>query len=112
MKKWAAGEGLELATDEAIFESPRVQGDGRGRSGRSTRRAFKGYERVKRIALIAEDFTTQNGMLTPSLKLKRRVAPGTIQRAISMLSMPKRRRRTNRPQRPPNAGPTSATRRR
>jgi long-chain acyl-CoA synthetase len=28
---------------------------------------------VKRITLTAEDFTTQNGLLTPSLKVKRRV---------------------------------------
>jgi len=33
---------------------------------------FKGYERVKQFALIEEEFTTDNGMLTPSLKLKRR----------------------------------------
>ena len=33
---------------------------------------FKGYERVRDFALIAEEFTTANGMLTPSLKLKRR----------------------------------------
>jgi long-chain acyl-CoA synthetase len=34
---------------------------------------FKGYERVKEFAFLAEEFTTANGMLTPSLKLKRRV---------------------------------------
>ncbi len=33
---------------------------------------FKGFESVNGFALIAEDFTTDNGMLTPSLKLKRR----------------------------------------
>jgi long-chain acyl-CoA synthetase len=33
---------------------------------------FKGFESVKDFALIADDFTTDNGMLTPSLKLKRR----------------------------------------
>jgi len=35
-------------------------------------KGFKGYERIQRFALIPEDFTTNNGMLTPSLKLKRR----------------------------------------
>ncbi len=33
---------------------------------------FKGYERIREFALIEEEFTTANGMLTPSLKLKRR----------------------------------------
>jgi long-chain acyl-CoA synthetase len=33
---------------------------------------FKGFESVQDFALISEDFTTDNGMLTPSLKLKRR----------------------------------------
>ena len=34
--------------------------------------AFKGFESIQDFALIADDFTTDNGMLTPSLKLKRR----------------------------------------
>jgi long-chain acyl-CoA synthetase len=32
----------------------------------------KGFEAVRDFALIEDDFTTDNGMLTPSLKLKRR----------------------------------------
>jgi len=32
---------------------------------------FKGYEKIQRFALLEEDFTQQNGMLTPSLKLRR-----------------------------------------
>jgi long-chain acyl-CoA synthetase len=33
---------------------------------------FKGFEEVRDFALVSEDFTTENGMLTASLKLKRR----------------------------------------
>lgn len=33
---------------------------------------FKGYERPKEFALITEEFSTENEMLTPSLKVKRR----------------------------------------
>ncbi len=33
---------------------------------------FKGFERVKEFALIPDEFTTDNDMLTPTLKLKRR----------------------------------------
>lgn len=33
---------------------------------------FKGFEGVKDFALVAEDFSTENGLLTPSLKVKRR----------------------------------------
>lgn len=34
---------------------------------------FKQYEKCKRFAIGDEDFTTENGMLTPTLKLKRRI---------------------------------------
>ena len=33
---------------------------------------FKGYERPKRLLDVLEDFTVENGVLTPSLKIKRR----------------------------------------
>ena len=34
---------------------------------------FKQFEKVRKVKLIIEDFTTENDMLTPSMKLKRRV---------------------------------------
>jgi long-chain acyl-CoA synthetase len=33
---------------------------------------FKGYEKPRDFALVREDFTVDNGLLTPTLKLKRR----------------------------------------
>lgn len=35
--------------------------------------AVKGYERISRYLILDEDFTTDNGMLTPTLKVKRPV---------------------------------------
>ena len=36
-------------------------------------RAAAALERVQNFVLVLEDFTTENGMLTPTLKVKRRV---------------------------------------
>jgi long-chain acyl-CoA synthetase len=46
---------------------------------------FKGFEGVKDFALIADDFTTENGMLTPSMKLKRRKVVETYGNLIAQL---------------------------
>jgi long-chain acyl-CoA synthetase len=48
-------------------------------------KAFKGFEEVRDFALIAQDFTTDNGMLTPSLKLKRRKVMETYGKVIDDL---------------------------
>lgn len=34
--------------------------------------SFKGYERPRKFVITLEDFTTENGLLTPTMKLKRR----------------------------------------
>jgi long-chain acyl-CoA synthetase len=70
VQKWAgaqgiAGEGEKLLEDARVKEMLQAEVD----KASST---FKGFERIKKITLSAEDFTTQNGMLTPSLKVKRR----------------------------------------
>ena len=33
---------------------------------------FRGYERIRAFALLPESFSTDNGMLTPTLKVRRR----------------------------------------
>ena len=38
----------------------------------SLSRGIRGFEKIKKFALISEEFTTDNGLLTPTLKLKRR----------------------------------------
>ncbi len=46
---------------------------------------FKGYEKARKLFIGDEDFTTENGMLTPTLKLKRRVVLQRYNEAIESL---------------------------
>lgn len=71
LKEWAQGEGISAADPEALIKEPKVIAKMRAEID-ETSKGFKGYERIEKFALIVEDFTTANGMLTPSLKLKRR----------------------------------------
>ena len=80
---WAGEKGLtrepaELAKSSEVYaliegEIDRLSAD------------FKGYERIRNFHVGEEDFTTDNGMLTPTLKLKRRVVQKRYGDAIESL---------------------------
>ena len=58
--------GLELldhATIQALFED-QIQ---------KNSASFKGFEIPKRFKLLAEEWTVENGLLTPTMKLKRTI---------------------------------------
>ncbi|MBX3229917.1 MAG: long-chain fatty acid--CoA ligase [Labilithrix sp.] len=71
LKKWASDNGLGESDPDKLLAHTKVRGlmkkeiDTYGEK-------FKGFEGVKDFALIGDDFTTENGLLTPSLKVKRR----------------------------------------
>jgi long-chain acyl-CoA synthetase len=65
---WARDQGVELAAPE---QNPKVVALIEAELAARAKR-FKSYERPKRFVLTKQDFTTENGMLTPTLKLKRR----------------------------------------
>lgn len=69
VQDWAADQGIELPEDPASHPAliERIEAEIKEHSA-----SFKGYERPKEIVLVMEDFTTENGMLTPTMKLKRR----------------------------------------
>jgi len=73
LKAWAEESGIATDDDQALVENHQVK-DHMMSEVDKVAAGFKGFERVKKITLAAEDFTTENGLLTPSLKLKRRVA--------------------------------------
>ena len=72
LKKWAEGQGLGSESPEALLKNSRVNELVMGEIEKYSAE-FKGFEKIKKISLTAEDFTTQNDMITPSLKVKRRV---------------------------------------
>jgi len=47
--------------------------------------SFKSYERPEKFVLVSEDFTVDNGMLTPTLKVKRRSVLARYQKQLEAL---------------------------
>ncbi|WP_437669978.1 AMP-dependent synthetase/ligase [Sorangium sp. So ce131] len=68
---WAQGKGLSFDGSGAMLKDPRVVAHVQEEVDKISSE-FKGFEKIKKIALAAEDFTAESGMLTPTLKLKRR----------------------------------------
>lgn len=70
IEKWAKSSGIKGDYDAVLKHdktSRLMQGELEEHS-----KSFKGYERPKGFALIAEEFTVDNGMLTPKMSVKRR----------------------------------------
>ncbi len=68
LKAWAAENGVELA---GAAESPALKAALQGELEKYSK-DFKGFERPRDFIVVTEDFSTENDMLTPTLKLKRR----------------------------------------
>jgi long-chain acyl-CoA synthetase len=43
------------------------------------------FEKLKRVLLVAEEFSAENGVLTPTMKLRRRVVEERYRRQIDEL---------------------------
>lgn len=72
VRQWAEREGVSLPADNAkMLEDAKVRELFKGEIAKYGSR-FKGFEAVQDFALIDEDFTAENGLMTPSLKVKRR----------------------------------------
>jgi long-chain acyl-CoA synthetase len=83
LKAWASEQGISGGAD-ALLTDPRAVAKVQSEVDKYGAE-FKGFERVKRITLLGEDFTLDNGMLTPSLKVKRRVVLQRYQGALDAL---------------------------
>jgi long-chain acyl-CoA synthetase len=71
LTRWAKSQGIDTSDDDKLIKDSQVLEKFRTELDLASK-GFKGYERIQKFALILEDFTTANGMLTPKMSLKRR----------------------------------------
>jgi long-chain acyl-CoA synthetase len=71
LKAWAQAKGITTSSTEELTRRPEVT-ELLKEEIRTLGADFKGFERPEKFVVATEDFTTDNGMLTPSLKVKRR----------------------------------------
>lgn len=71
VKEWGKSNGVAESNVDALLAHPKVRALFTSEIERYGAQ-FKGFEEIRDFALISEDFTTENGLLTPSLKVKRR----------------------------------------
>jgi len=84
LTKWADDEGIDASDPVALLEQDKTvelikTEINRGQS------SMKHYERVRDFVLSNEELTPENGMLTPSLKIKRRTVMAKYGDAIAAL---------------------------
>ena len=71
VKDWAKSQGMGDKKIDDLLADTKVRTKIKEELEKLSRE-FKGYERIRNFALISEDFTQENGMLTPKLSVKRR----------------------------------------
>lgn len=84
LEPWAAEHGIATADREALVRDPRVmellEAETLGRL-----EEFARFEQPKKIAVLTEEFTIEDGTLTPTLKVKRRVVEDRFRHAIEKI---------------------------
>ena len=72
LKNWAKERSLAHDDPPALYKLPDVMAKIE-REVMVTLRDLAGYQMPKKVVIVEEDFTVENGALTPSLKVKRHV---------------------------------------
>jgi long-chain acyl-CoA synthetase len=72
LEDWATGQGIAIQDRKALVKEPKVVAQYRGIVDK-VNGTLAPFEGIKRIAVVAEEWSVEDGELTPSMKLKRRV---------------------------------------
>ena len=84
LKNWAKLHDIEYTTNEEMVKHPRV----RSRIGEEIKKFnahFGDTEKIKKFELVPDEWTVKNGLLTPTLKIKRNKVAERYQAEIDSL---------------------------
>ena len=84
LEQWAGEQGIAFASREALIRDPRVI-EAYDKIVADANQELAQFETLKRVLLVADDFTVDKGDLTPSLKLKRRVIEQKYKKQIDAM---------------------------
>lgn len=84
LRAWAKQQAVETTDKRELIADKRTVDMIRAEVSRLTRE-LADYEKVKRVALLAEEFTIDGGELTPTLKVRRRVVEQKYEKVIESL---------------------------
>jgi long-chain acyl-CoA synthetase len=72
LEPWAAENDVSFSSRAELIASPKVQALYEGMVEEINKNLAR-FEKLKRVLLVPEEFTAENGALTPTMKLRRRV---------------------------------------
>jgi long-chain acyl-CoA synthetase len=84
LEAWAKERGPAAASREELVRRPEVVAHYAGLVDQMTQDLAQ-FEKIKKIALLAKEFSQETGELTPTLKVKRRVVEERFQATIDAL---------------------------
>ena len=84
LKHWAQRKHLKFEDEEELIALSEVQAKLKRQVAHVNTTLAK-YERIRKIILVAQEMTPENGLLTPSLKVKRRVVDEVFRDRIDAL---------------------------
>jgi long-chain acyl-CoA synthetase len=84
LKEWARKKDLGALSRQEMIARSEVQALYEGIVGERTQH-LANYEKIKKVVLVADEFSVDSGELTPTLKVKRRIVEKKLETAIDKL---------------------------
>jgi long-chain acyl-CoA synthetase len=84
LEEWAQANNISFSTREALVSHPNVKALYEGIVA-EVNRGLARYETLKKVLLVADEFTAMDGSLTPTLKLRRKVIEERYRQEIDEL---------------------------